>query len=156
MRELETTFIIQPEISDEGISQLHERIDALLERGGATRLLYDDWGRRKLAYDIRKFQKGHYWTVAYLDDGSVVPEIERLLKLEDSILRFLTIQVSEEVEDIEARKAEAAEQEKLRAQRAAERAAREAEEAAAEAARAEEGGRREESGESRGDDEREE
>lgn len=134
MREYETTFVIQPEISDEGITQLHSRLDAVLERQGATRLLYDDMGRRKLAYEIRRFQKGHYWTLFYLDTGAAVPELERLLRLDDSVLRYLTIVASEEVADIEARKAEAAEQERIRAQRAAERAAREAEEAAAAAA----------------------
>lgn len=134
LREYETTFIVQPEISDEGIAQLHGRIDGLLERNEATRLLYDDMGRRKLAYEIRKFQKGHYWTVFYLDDGSAVPELERMLRLEDSVLRYLTIMAIEEVQDIEGRMSEAAEQEKIRVQKAAERKAREAEEAAAAAA----------------------
>lgn len=131
LREYETTFIIQPEISDEGIGQLHGRIDTLLERHKATRLLYDDMGRRKLAYEIRKFQKGHYWTVFYLDTGAAIPELERLLRLEESVLRYLTIMANDDVQDIEGRKAEATEQEKIRAQKAAERAAREAEEAAA-------------------------
>jgi small subunit ribosomal protein S6 len=90
--------------------------------------MLDDVGKRKLAYEIQKFQKGHYLTLTYLDDGRAVKEIERLLRLEESVLRFLTVQVSAEVVDIEARKTEAAEQEKLRKQRAAERAAREAEE----------------------------
>jgi small subunit ribosomal protein S6 len=136
VREYETTFIIQPEISDEGIAQLHARIDALLERRKAKRLLYDDMGRRKLAYEIRKFQKGHYWTLFYLDDGKVVPDLERMLRLEDSVLRYLTVMANEDVEDIEGRLAEAAEQERIRAQKAAERAAREAEEAATAAAEA--------------------
>ncbi len=131
MREYETTFIIQPEISDEGIAQLHGRIDALLEREKAQRLLYDDMGRRKLSYEIRNFQKGHYWTLFYLDDGGVVPKLERMLRLEDSVLRYLTVMADQEVADVEARKAEAAEQERIRIQKAADRAAREAEEAAA-------------------------
>jgi small subunit ribosomal protein S6 len=146
VREYETTFIIQPEISDEGIAELHARIDALLERKKARRLLYDDMGRRKLAYDIRKFQKGHYWTLFFLDDGGVVPELERMLRLEESVLRYLTVMANEEVGDIDARVAEAAEQERIRAQKAAERAAREAEEAAAAAAA--------EEGDDSGDDER--
>ena len=58
-----------------------------------------------------------------------MPEVERALRLDESVLRFLTVQVTDEVGDIEERKAEAAEEEQLRAERAAERAAREAEEA---------------------------
>ena len=139
VREYETTFIVQPEISDEGVKALCERLDATLEKQGAIRLLYDDQGRRRMAYEIKHFQKGRYILLLYLDDGKVVPEVERVLRLDDSVLRFLTVQAKDDVVDIEARKAEAAELERLRAQRAAERAAREAEESARLAAEAESG-----------------
>jgi small subunit ribosomal protein S6 len=128
LREYETTFIVQPEISDEGREALCQKLDSALEKQGSVRLLLDDAGKRKLAYEIQKFQKGHYLTLLYLDSGKAVKEIERLLRLEESVLRFLTVQVNDEVLDIEARKTEAAEQELIRKQRAAERAAREAEE----------------------------
>jgi small subunit ribosomal protein S6 len=140
VREYGTTFIVQPEISDDGVKALCDRIDDLLTKQDATRLFYDDMGRRRLAYEIQNFQKGHYLTVLYLDLGTVVPQLERMLRLEDSVLRFLTVQESEAVVDIEARKKEAAELERVRAEKAAERAAREAEEeaerVAAEATRA--------------------
>ena len=129
MREYETTFIVQPEISDEGVQTLCERLDAVLSRSEATRLMVDDLGRRRLAYEIQNFQKGRYLTLMYLDRGAAVPEIERTLRLEDSVLRYLTIQVADQVADIEARKAETAEIERVRAEKAAERAARDAEEA---------------------------
>jgi small subunit ribosomal protein S6 len=134
VREFETTFIVQPEISDEGLQAIRGRLDAVLARHGAVRLLCDDFGRKRLAYEIRKFQKGHYLELVYLDHGPVVPEIERALRLDDSVLRFLTVQVSPHVEDIEKRKADAAALEEDRARKAAERAAREAEEEAARAA----------------------
>jgi small subunit ribosomal protein S6 len=130
VREYETTFIVQPEISDEGIAAICARLDGVLEKGNATRLLWDDMGRRRLAYEIRSFQKGHYLTLMYLDEGTMVPEIERSLRLDESVLRFLTVQVQEEVADVEARKAEAAEVERVRTEKAAERAARDAEDAA--------------------------
>lgn len=134
MREYETTFIVQPEISDEGVKALCDRLDAVLAKRDATRLLYDDMGRRRLAYEIQHFLKGRYLTLMYLDTGAVIPELERTLRLEDSVLRFLTVQVSDHVVDIEARKKEAAELERVRAEKAAERAAREAEEEVARAA----------------------
>jgi small subunit ribosomal protein S6 len=148
LREYELTFIVQPEISDEGCAALREKLDAVLQKSGSVRLLYDDWGKRKLAYEIAKFQKGHYLVLSFLDAGKAVPELERILRLEDSVLRFLTVLVDEEVKDIDARKARAVEEERLQAERRAERAAREAEEARARelADRA-----REEAGE-RGDD----
>ena len=131
MREYETTFIVQPEISDEGGQAILAKLDGVLDSGNATRLMCEDHGKRKLAYEIRKFHKGHYYTLQFLNDGQVVPDLERVLRLEESVLRFLTILADEEVADIEARKAAAAEAEVEQTKRAAERAAREAEEAAA-------------------------
>jgi small subunit ribosomal protein S6 len=94
-------------------------------------------GKKKLAYEIRKFQKGHYLALMYLDTGKAVSELERSLRLDESILRFLTVRKEDQVEDLEARKARAVDLEKTRKERAAERAVREAEERAArEAARA--------------------
>jgi len=151
MREYETTFIVQPESSDEARAALCQKLDSTLEKHGAIRLLLDDVGKRKFAYEIRKFQKGHYCTLSYLDGGAVVAELERTLRFEESVLRFLTVMVEEEVADIEARRAEAAEQEKIRQQRAAERAAREAEEERAREA-AEREARAARSEESRGDE----
>ena len=130
MREYETTFIIQPELSDEGVQAVCGRVEAILEERGAAKLFYDDMGRRRLAYSIGNFQKGQYLTLFYLDDGKVVTEVERALRLDDSVLRYLTVLANPEVADVEARQAEAAEFERIRAERAAERAAREAEEAA--------------------------
>ena len=129
MREYESTLIIQPEISDEGVGTLQERLDGTLEGFGAIRLIYDDLGKRRLAYEIQNFQKGRYVMLRFLDEGSNIKALERALGLEDSIIRFLTVQVNDAVEDIAARQAEAAEEERIRAEKAAERAAREAEEA---------------------------
>jgi small subunit ribosomal protein S6 len=140
LREYELTFIVQPEISDEGCEALQQKLDAVLAERGSIRLLYDDWGKRKLAYEVERFQKGHYFVLSFLDEGKTVPELERLLRLEESVLRFLTVLVDEQVKDIEARKTWAAEEERVQAERRAERVAREAEEAkareAAEQARA--------------------
>jgi small subunit ribosomal protein S6 len=136
VREYESTLIIQPEISDEGVGALQERLDGILEGFGASRLIYDDLGKRRLAYEIQNFQKGRYVMLRFLDDGSNIKALERALGLEDSIIRFLTVQVSDAVEDVAARQAEAAEEERIRAEKAAERAAREAEETARQQAEA--------------------
>jgi small subunit ribosomal protein S6 len=142
VREYAFNFVIQPEITDEGIARICERFEGIVDRAGDTRLHYEELGRRRLAYEIRNFQKGHYLALHFLSNGKVVPELERSARLDDSILRFLTVLESESVEDIEARKKEAVVLEEDRKKKAAERAAREAEEAAARAARDAEGGDR--------------
>ena len=141
MREYETTFIVQPEISDDGAKELLGRVDGILERSGAIRLLHDDQGKRRLAYDIQKFQKGRYVTTYYLSEGAAVGPVERALRLEESVLRFLTVMANPAVVDIEARKAKALEDERAHAERARERALREAEEERAREAEMRTGGR---------------
>lgn len=140
MREYDTTLIVQPEISEDAREAMVLKLGEVLEKAGAIPLEVDDIGKRKLAYDIRKFQKGHYMSLFFLDDGGkAVPELERTLRFDESILRFLTVRKDEEIEDIDLRKARAVEAERIRKERAVERAEREAEERAArEAARVEE------------------
>jgi small subunit ribosomal protein S6 len=133
VREYETTVIVQPEISSEGTEAILQKMDGVLERGSSTRLMCSDLGKRKLAYEIKKFQKGHYYVLSFIDQGQVIRELERALRLEESVLRFMTIQVDDDVADIEARQSEAHEQEIEQQKRAAEKAAREAEEAKARA-----------------------
>lgn len=132
MREYELNVIVQPEISEEGSAAILGRLDTALE-SSSVRLCCDDLGKRKLAYEINRFQKGHYYLLSFLDDGQAVPELERMLRLDESVLRFLTVKVSDHVADVEARKAEAAEREAELRRRAEERAEREAEEARARA-----------------------
>jgi small subunit ribosomal protein S6 len=131
MREYETTVIVQPEISSEGTDSILEKMDEVLEQKGSTRLMCADLGKRKLSYEIAKFQKGHYYVLSFLDDGAAVSELEHTLRIEESVLRFMTIKVEEEVADIEARKEEGRIAEIEQQKRAAEKAAREAEVAAA-------------------------
>ena len=92
-------------------------------------LLRDDWGKRRLSYEIKKFQKGHYFQVNFLGSGKEVGEIERLMRIDADILRYMSVLANDEVKDVETRVVEAAkqaaEQAQRRAEREAERAARE-------------------------------
>ena len=130
MREYEFTFVVQPEISDEGIQAISQRFEGILGQHASEKLFYEDWGRRRLAYEIKKFQKGHYQVLHFLSDGKVVPELERSARLDDSILRFLTVLATKDVTDVEARRTEGVALEEERRKRAAEKAVRDAEEAA--------------------------
>ncbi len=130
MREYEFTFVVQPEISDEGVQAISQRFEGVLANHSSEKLFYEDWGRRRFAYEIRNFQKGHYQVLHFLSDGKVVPELERSARLDDSILRFLTVLANENVTDVEARRVEGVAFEEDRKKRAAEKAVRDAEEAA--------------------------
>ncbi len=148
MREYEIIYVIQPDATPERETEIHERVDGVIAAFNGQILLRDDWGKRRLAYEIKNFQKGHYFQLNFLSEGKEIEEIERLLRLDADLLRFLSIQADDDVKDIETRMAEAAklaeEQAKRREQREREREQREAREreiAAAEAAERDEAGR---------------
>jgi small subunit ribosomal protein S6 len=122
LREYELVYVVQPDAVAEREQEIERRVDEVIAASpGADILIKDDWGKRKLAYEIQKFQKGHYFQVNYLGKGPEVREIERRLRIDPDVLRFLTVQVSEDVRDIEARRKEAAEQAAIQARRRQER-----------------------------------
>jgi small subunit ribosomal protein S6 len=128
VREYELIYVIQPDATPEREQEIHSRADEFIEGSGSARvLLRDDWGKRKLAYEIRKFQKGHYFQLNFLGEGSEINELERGLRLDPDVLRFLSVQVDDSVKDVEARISEAAEQAAELARRQEERARLEAE-----------------------------
>ena len=127
MREFELIYVIQPDATPAREQEIHARTDALIEGAGSRVLLRDDWGKRKLAYEIKSFQKGHYFQLNFLGNGSEVSELERSLRLDQDVLRFLSIQVTDSVKDVEARVKEAAEQAQEQERRREERARIEAE-----------------------------
>ncbi len=131
MREYELIYIIQPDASDEREQEIHERIDGAIQGGQGLILLRDDWGRRKLAYEVDKFQKGHYFQLNFLGDGKFIVEMERLLRIDPEVLRFLTVLATEDVTDVDARIAWAKQEAEEKAKRRAEREKLEAERAAA-------------------------
>jgi small subunit ribosomal protein S6 len=130
VREYELIYILQPDATPEREKEIQSRIETQISGGGGQILLWDDWGKRKLAYEIRKFNKGHYMLVSFLGNGRFIPEVERTLRLDSDVLRFLAVKVDDNVRDIEARLVRAKEESAERARKREERERREAERAA--------------------------
>jgi len=101
-REYEMIYIVRPDLEDGDVSTIQERTEKVIETQKGTLLKVDDWGKKKLAYEIQKFSKGHFVLVNYLADPEAVAAVERTLKIDDSILRFLTVKLGERV-DIDER-----------------------------------------------------
>ena len=129
----ETTFIIRPDLDEAEHNRVKERLENAITEGGGEILMFDDWGRRKLAYIIKKHQFGHYLHWNYVAPAAVPAELERIVKIEEPIVRFLTIKNAEMV-DVDERRLLAEERKRKRDAALAAEAAREAE-------RAESGGR---------------
>lgn len=92
----ETTFITRVDLSDDALKALKERLTAIVQSFGGELVYSEDWGKRKLAYPIQKETRGQYTHLVYTGRGDVVAEMERNLRLNDSVLRFLTIVVAKE------------------------------------------------------------
>jgi small subunit ribosomal protein S6 len=104
-REYETTYILRPNTSNEGVAEVNSRIKGIIENMGGKIIKVDNWGKRRLAYEVAKERKGIYLYWQYLAQPGVVEETERTLRLLDSVIRYLTVKVDEDV-NIEARPTE--------------------------------------------------
>ena len=97
-REYETIYIVKPDSDSTQIQTVNERIKGIIEDDEGKPLVVENWGKRKLAYEIKKQQKGIYLYWRYLGKSSVVAEIERNLRMIDSVIRFLTVKVDADVD----------------------------------------------------------
>jgi small subunit ribosomal protein S6 len=130
VREYEFVYVLHPDLSPEREKEIQARFEDLVARNGGTVLLVDDWGKRKLAFEIRKLQKGHYFLLSFLGSGKFVGDLERVARLDPDVIRFLSVCTDRDVSDIEGRIARAAEEREEHARRRAERERLEAERAA--------------------------
>ncbi len=96
-REYETIFILRPETSQEGITQVNMRVRSVIDGLGGKALKLDNWGKRKLAYEIKKQLKGIYMYWRFLGSTGLVEEIERNLRMLDPVIRYYTVKVDEDV-----------------------------------------------------------
>jgi small subunit ribosomal protein S6 len=91
MRDYEFTFIIHPDIEDEGIPSVVEMVTQFITDGGGQVTNADHWGRRRLAYPIRKQHEGYYVLLQIQMDPKSLNELERRLKLREEIIRYLLV-----------------------------------------------------------------
>jgi small subunit ribosomal protein S6 len=98
MREYETIYILRPDSTTDVIAQVNQKIRGIIETGGGTLLKVDNWGKRKLAYEVKKQLKGIYLFFSYLGTAGLVEEVERNLRLTDSVIRYYSVKMSENVD----------------------------------------------------------
>jgi len=105
MRHYETVYIINPTLSDEAVKEVVTRFNTLVEKTNGVVTRIDEWGKRDLAYDIKKFNKGVYVLMQFCGDPGITVELQRQFGLDDTILKSQTIVLSNDA-DPEALKAE--------------------------------------------------
>lgn len=97
-REYETIYILRPGTTNEGVAEVNLRVRGIIENMGGKILKVDNWGKRRLAYEIEKERKGIYLHWSYLATRGVVDEIERNMRMLDSVIRYMSVKVDANIE----------------------------------------------------------
>jgi len=95
-RKYELVYVVSPDATEAQIADLHAQVDAIVQRFGATIEKTENWGRRRLAYEIGPHKEGTYVLELIEGGGDVMKEIDRRLKVSDLIIRHLVVRVDAE------------------------------------------------------------
>src|SRR6187549_4051033 len=93
----ELVYIVAPEASDQEVSDLHTQIEQIVQRFNGTFDKTENWGRRKLAYEIGHHREGTYVVETITGSGELMKEIDRRLRVIDQVIRHLIVRVDEEL-----------------------------------------------------------
>jgi len=97
-KEYETIYILRSEVDSETAERIQTRVNEAIEREHGRLVKVESWGRRKLAYPLGKIRRGVYVYVKYVGGGGLVAEVERNLKLQDMVIKHMTVLTNEDVD----------------------------------------------------------
>ncbi|HTJ45547.1 MAG TPA: 30S ribosomal protein S6 [Kofleriaceae bacterium] len=101
-REYETIYVLRPNTTNEQVAEVNTRVKGIIESMGGKIVKVDNWGKRRLAYEVGKERKGIYLYWLYLATPGIVEEAERNLRMLDNVIRYLSVKVDDNV-DVAAR-----------------------------------------------------
>ena len=100
-RTYELVYIVSPDATEGQVSDLHTQVDGIVQRLGGQIEKTDNWGRRRLAYEIGRHKEGTYVLEVINGSGDLMKEIDRRLKVFDLVIRHLVVRVDEDQKVIE-------------------------------------------------------
>ena len=95
MRQYETMYVLRPDLEGEQTQELINRFKEVVASQGGEALEVTEWGKRRLAYEINEYREGYYVIMKFKDESNVTAELERLMRINDSVIRYLTTRVEE-------------------------------------------------------------
>ena len=101
VRQYELVYILPPDSTEQQIAEIHEQVESVVSRMGGQIEKTDNWGRRKLAYEIGPHKEGVYVLEVINGSGELVKELDRRLKVMDQVVRHLVVRVDEEKKVVE-------------------------------------------------------
>src|SRR5437660_12787173 len=103
-RVYEELFIVKPDAPEEEVTAFVDQIKGVITTGQGTVDRVDDWGVRKLAYRVSKYNEGHYVLVVFSSSPELVREVERRMRVTDAVIKFISVRLDEEQKKIKNRK----------------------------------------------------
>lgn len=98
MRRYETIYIVDPTIKDEDHQGVIKKFQNLIEKEKGVFIKVNEWGKQRLAYEIKNFDKGSYILMDYCGDSGITAKLERDLKLDDRVLKYQTVKLADTVD----------------------------------------------------------
>jgi small subunit ribosomal protein S6 len=98
MKRYETIYVANPNLEDDALEEVVAKFSDIIEKKKGSIVKIDDWGKRKLAYEVKRFDKGHYVLLDFCGFPEVLTELERNLKLDDRILKYMTVKIDDDFE----------------------------------------------------------
>ncbi len=98
MKHYETLFVVKPTLTDEETKAQIEKTIAIITDNGGEIVAVDDMGMRKLAYPVEKNERGYYTVVYYRAPATLIAELERQMRYNEEILKFMTVKYTKKKE----------------------------------------------------------
>jgi small subunit ribosomal protein S6 len=98
MRLYETLYLVNPDLGDEDYRGVVEKFNHLIEKNNGVLIKVDEWGKKSLAYDVKKFDKGFYVLLNFCGEPDLISELRRDFKLDDRVLKYQTIKLSDKAD----------------------------------------------------------
>ena len=100
-RAYEVMFIVRPDLTEEDLDKLLATLQSHATGAGATVKNAEKMGRRRLAYDVKKFQEGQYVLFTLAAEGKAIHELERRLRVAEPVIKYITVRTDEEQQRLE-------------------------------------------------------
>lgn len=98
MKRYETIYIVNPNLDADSIKEVITKFSEQIKKLKGYIVKVNEWGKRRLAYEVKRFDKGYYVMLDFCGLPGVIKELERGLKLDDRVLKYLTVKVGEDVD----------------------------------------------------------
>lgn len=89
----ETVVIVSASLEDEDVEKILKRYEEFFKNNNIEILEIEKWGRKRMAYHIKKIRTGYYFLIRFKSDGSFIKKFERALQIDEQILRYMTIRL---------------------------------------------------------------